>query len=66
MSAAYRNGIEETVLSAELVYDPFRVTALEPGAVDEMRRREAREGDDWAKAALKGAMYLFRKRSGQT
>lgn len=61
MSAAYGKGMRETLRNAEAVYDPFHVTALVSNAVDEVRRREAREGEDAAKAALKGSMYLFRK-----
>jgi len=61
MSAAYRKGAAETLRNARVVYDPFHVTALVGGAVDEVRRREAREGDDDAKSSLKGTMHLFRK-----
>jgi transposase len=61
MSAAYRKGATETLRNAKVVYDPFHVTALVSTAVDEVRRREAREGDDAAKASLKGTMHLFRK-----
>lgn len=61
MSAAYRKGVAETMRNAKVVYDPFHVTALVGGAVNEMRRRESREGDEAAKSSLKGTMHLFRK-----
>jgi len=61
LSAAYRKGARETMRNAQLVYDPFHVTALVGSAVDAVRRQEAREGEDAAKASLKGSMYLFRK-----
>ncbi|MFO1459483.1 MAG: ISL3 family transposase [Verrucomicrobiota bacterium] len=61
MSAAYRKGAEETLRNAQIVFDPFHVTALVGTAVDEVRRREAREGEDGVKTLLKGSMYLFRK-----
>ena len=47
--------------NARIVFDPFHVSALVGGAVDEVRRREAREGEDGAQAALKKTLYLFRK-----
>lgn len=61
MSAGYRKGAERTLRNATVVYDPFHVTALVGSAVDEVRRKEAREGETEAKVALKGSMYLFRK-----
>ena len=61
MSAAYLKGAREASGNARTVYDPFHVTALVSTAVDEVRRRETREGDDGTKGSLKGSMYLFRK-----
>ena len=61
MSAAYLKGAREASGNARIVHDPFHVTALVGAAVDEVRRREAREGDDGTKESLKGSMYLFRK-----
>ena len=61
MSAAYGKGMKETMRNAEVVYDPFHVTTLVGAAVDEVRRKEAKTGEEDAKAALKGSMYLFRK-----
>ena len=52
-------GAEETLRNAQIVFDPFHVTALVGTAVDEVRRREAREGEDGVKTLLKGSMYLF-------
>jgi len=46
LSAAYRKGATQTMRNAELVYDPFHVRALVGRAVDEVRRQEAREGED--------------------
>lgn len=61
MSAAYRKGAQETMRNAKIVYDPFHVTALVGEAVDQVRRRESREGGQEAKESLKGTMLLFRK-----
>ena len=61
LGAAYRKGMRDTLRNAELVHDPFHVTALVSTAVDEVRRREAQEGEDAAKASLKGSLHLFRK-----
>lgn len=61
LSAGYRKGAQENLRNATLTYDPFHVTALVSEAVDEVRRKEAREGNDATKEALKGSMYLFRK-----
>jgi transposase len=43
-----------------MVFDPFHVTALVGGAVDEVRRREA-AGSPELRAALKHTLYAWRK-----
>ena len=61
LSPAYRKGVEEQMRNAEVVYDPFHVSALVSAAVDEVRRKESAAGTDAIKAVLKGSLYLFRK-----
>ena len=61
LRAAYRKGATEQLRNAKIVHDPFHVTALVSEAVDKVRCLEAQEGNDAAKASLKGSMYLFRK-----
>jgi len=45
---------------AQIVFDPFHVSALVSQAVDEVRRREAAAGPE-GRAALHKTLYLFRK-----
>lgn len=60
MSAAYQKGAREELTNAQVVFDPFHVSALVSEAVDEVRRREAGAGPE-AKATLAKTIYLFRK-----
>jgi transposase len=60
MSKAYQKGAREELGNAQIVFDPFHVSALVSEAVDEVRRREATAGPE-AKEALKKTIYLFRK-----
>lgn len=60
MSKAYQKGAREELGNAQIVFDPFHVTALVSGAVDAVRRREA-SADPETRATLKQTMYLFRK-----
>ena len=50
----------EELTNAQIVFDPFHVTALVSTAVDEVRRREAASGPE-SRAALQKTIYLFRK-----
>ena len=60
MSKAYQKGSRQELGNAQIVFDPFHVSALVSQAVDEVRRREA-AGSAEAKAALHKTIYLFRK-----
>jgi transposase len=60
MSKAYQKGAKEELGHAQIVFDPFHVTALVSAAVDAVRRDESAAGPE-AKAALKKSIYLFRK-----
>jgi transposase len=60
MSQAYQKGARTELANAQLVFDPFHVSALVGDAVDQVRRREAAAGPD-AKRALHKTLYLFRK-----
>ena len=60
LSQAYQKGAREELGNAQMVFDPFHVSALVSEAVDAVRRREAAAGPA-AKAALKKTLYLFRK-----
>jgi transposase len=60
MSKAYQKGAREELANAQIVFDPFHVSALVSDAVDEVRRRESTAGPQ-AKEALKKTIYLFRK-----
>lgn len=60
MSNAYQKGAKEHLGNAEIVFDPFHVSALVSEAVDEVRRREASAGPE-ARDALKKSIYLLRK-----
>jgi transposase len=61
MSAAYRLGAREVCPDAVVVFDKFHVIKLANEGVDEVRRKEQRQGTDEAKGQLKGARWLFRK-----
>ncbi len=61
LSKAYQKGARQELPNAEIVFDPFHVSALAGKAVDEVRRREAREGDEQIQASLKNTIYIFRK-----
>ena len=61
MSGAYTKGVRENLANAAIVYDKFHVVALANGAVDEVRRDEAREGGAETKAQLKQNLWLWRK-----
>jgi transposase len=56
MSAAFIAGVEANLPNAEITFDRFHVMKLVNEAVDEVRRREARE-----KAYLKGTRYIWLK-----
>ena len=60
MSLAYQKGAREELANAQIVFDPFHVSALVSKAVDQVRRREVASGPE-AKNALKKTLYLFRK-----
>lgn len=60
MSKAYQKGAKEELGNAQVVFDPFHVTALVSQAVDEVRRLESTVGPE-AREALKKTIYLFRK-----
>lgn len=61
MSGAYTKGVRENLGNAAIVYDKFHVVALANGAVDEVRRDEAREGGAETKQQLKQSLWLWRK-----
>jgi transposase len=60
LGKAYQKGAREQLPEAQIVFDPFHVTALVGDAMDTVRRRESRSGPE-AKAALKKTIHLFRK-----
>jgi transposase len=60
LGAAYQKGVREELPNAQVVFDPFHVSALVSQAMDEVRRREAGAGPEM-KAMLKQTLYLFRK-----
>ncbi len=60
MSKAYQKGAREELGNAQIVFDPFHVSALVSEAVDQVRRREAAAGPE-ARQALHKTIYLFRK-----
>lgn len=61
MSPAYTCGAREQLGNATIVYDKFHVTALVNEAVDEVRRKEVRNGAEGSQAQLKKTRYLFLK-----
>ena len=60
LSKAYQTGAREELGNAQLVFDPFHVTALVGAAVDEVRRREAASSPE-LRASLKHTLYVWRK-----
>ncbi len=60
MSKAYQKGAREQLGNAQIVFDPYHVSALVSDAVDEVRRAEAASGAE-SKSVLKNTIYLFRK-----
>lgn len=60
LSKAYQKGAREELGSAQIVFDPFHVTALVSGAMDEVRRREAAAAPE-LRATLKHTLYALRK-----
>lgn len=60
MSPAYQKGVRAELANAQIVFDPFHVSALVSQAMDEVRRREAASAPEM-KAALKQTMHVFRK-----
>jgi transposase len=61
MSKAYQKGVKENLPKAQMVFDKYHVVAQVNGAVDEVRRAEARDGQAEAKEQLKKSLWLFRK-----
>jgi transposase len=61
MSPAYQKGVREELPNADVVFDKFHVVAQVNGAVDAVRRLEARSGDAAATAPLKKSLWLWRK-----
>lgn len=60
MSPAYSKGVKENFGNAVIVYDKFHVVGQVSGAVDEVRRAEARQ-DVEARAHLEKTCWLWRK-----
>ncbi len=60
LGQAYQKGAKKEFGNAQIVFDPFHVTALVSQAVDEVRRREA-SADPEMKSLLKQTMHVFRK-----
>ena len=60
LSKAYQKGAREELGNAQIVFDPFHVTALVGGALDEVRRREAASSPR-LRATLKHTLHALRK-----
>ena len=60
LSHAYQKGAREELGNAQIVFDPFHVTALVGGAMDEVRRREAASSPG-LRATLKHTLHALRK-----
>ena len=60
MSPAYQKGVRSELGQAQIVFDPFHVSALVSTALDEVRRREAASTPEM-KAALQQTMHVLRK-----
>jgi len=63
MSPAYRKGVRENLPNAQVVFDKYHVVALVNGAVDEVRRAEARHSPE-LKQQLKDSRWIWRKNPG--
>ena len=61
MSPAYQKGVRETLPNADVVFDKFHVVAQVNGAVDAVRRLEARSDDAAVTEPLKKSLWLWRK-----
>jgi transposase len=60
MSPAYAKGVRENLGNAQIVFDKFHVVSQVTVAVDEVRRKEARQ-DAQAREALERTSWLWRK-----
>jgi len=60
MSPAYQKGVRENFGNAQLVFDKFHVVSQVVKAVDEVRRKEARQ-DPVAREQLERTSWLWRK-----
>jgi len=60
MSPAYAKGVRENFGNAQVVFDKFHVVSQVTQAVDEVRRKEARQ-DVQARAQLERTSWLWRK-----
>src|SRR5439155_21325915 len=60
MSPAYLNGVKENFGNAVIVYDKFHVVSQVSQAVEEVRRKEARQ-DTVAREQLEKTCWLWRK-----
>ncbi len=61
MSRAYQKGVREELPNADVVFDKFHVVAQVNGAVDAVRRLEARSDDAAVTEPLKKSQWLWRK-----
>jgi transposase len=60
MSPAYAKGVRENFGNAQIVFDKFHVVSQVTQAVNEVRRKEARQ-DDQAREQLEQTSWLWRK-----
>ena len=60
MSPAYQKGVRQELGNAQIVFDPFHVSALVSAAMDEVRRREAASTPEM-KATLQQTLHVLRK-----
>ena len=60
-SPAYAAGITANCRNAQIVNDKYDVVAQVNGAVDEVRKAEARSGDETRAAMLKFTRWIWRK-----
>lgn len=61
MSPAYQKGVREELPNTDVVFDKFHVVAQVNGAVDAVRRLEARSDDAAVTEPLKKSQWLWRK-----
>jgi transposase len=61
MSPACQKGVREELPNADVVFDKFHVVAPVNGAVDAVRRLEARSGDAAVTEPLQKSQWLWRK-----